>query len=482
MTQSAVLPDAPPAAAKPRRRKWPFRVLWGLLAVVLGLCGYWTWNYRSALAERDALIDELHAKGEPVWWREVVAKALAEEPADSGAPFVREALAAFDAASMRAPPSLPQVRTTKEVRALFQKLERSEVIKTALRAAAPAFALLDEAVRRQPGLLIPDLLHYNEMVGRGLILQVPSLRRLLLLKLHDALARRDASDAYRTAALGYRCALQFGRDPVCMACIARLSVQSTASECLLECIARASVPAGEFQALDELLAGDFHGIDIRPMLMGERARYLEILDSDEGMHGLLTAWGGMGVRDYYGLERGMYVWWLKALASPLGQPIRLRTAAEALRFTKKVGPDLERADVEPGIIDAALDEFRRKSPLHQSVHDSGGLSPSEWHWAGGPWRARMQRRIVLTRLALRLRRHYDQHGRMPAKLDELCDASMPKVSLEWFGDHPITYKPSAKGFRLEVPAEIVPKWERYLIDQTPLSPAYGLEVEFKPYP
>ena len=83
------------------------------------------------------------------------------------------------------------------------------------------------------------------------------------------------------------------------------------------------------------------------------------------------------------------------------------------------------------------------------------------------------------RLALRLRRYFDQHGRLPDKLDDVCDDAMPKIRLEWFQNQPIVYKPSAKGFRLEAPAAILPESERAKVHETPPGGEYGLEIEFK---
>src|SRR5262245_46740222 len=107
MSQTALL-EPVTQAAKPRRRiKWLYRFLWSILFLIMGGCLYWSWAKYAALAERDALIAELHAKGEPVWWREVVAKAYAEQPEKNAGSRFREALALLDQASTKFPPSLP---------------------------------------------------------------------------------------------------------------------------------------------------------------------------------------------------------------------------------------------------------------------------------------------------------------------------------------------------------------------------------------
>src|SRR5688500_4193520 len=104
--------DHPSADAKPKpsRRKWLYRTLWTLLVLIASPCVYWYWCRHVALTERDALIAEIHARGEPVWWHEVVAKAEREQPEDNGAELFRQALISLDKVATTATPSLPQVR------------------------------------------------------------------------------------------------------------------------------------------------------------------------------------------------------------------------------------------------------------------------------------------------------------------------------------------------------------------------------------
>src|SRR5215216_4063993 len=89
MNQSTTI-DA--VANPPWRRKLLFRVLWSLFALVIGVCLFWTYSYYTALWERDALIAEIRAKGEPVWWDEVAHKFLTEQSAETGADLYMKAL------------------------------------------------------------------------------------------------------------------------------------------------------------------------------------------------------------------------------------------------------------------------------------------------------------------------------------------------------------------------------------------------------
>jgi hypothetical protein len=235
MNETAVLDQ--PKAAKPRKRRWLYRVLWAMLVLIVGAGFYWSWARHAALVERDALIAELHAKGQPVWWNEVVDKALAEQPEDSGGPLFREALTAIEQVSRQFSPSFSTRRDAREFRReLFEQEKPSAEVTEALRLAAPATALLEEAVRRKPRLLTSNSRDISGQT-RPVILGLTALNRVLNLKVQDALVRNNANRAYQSAALALQCAEQYSVDPDWMGLTAGLSVRTTACECLLECLA-----------------------------------------------------------------------------------------------------------------------------------------------------------------------------------------------------------------------------------------------------
>jgi hypothetical protein len=151
--------------------------------------------------------------------------------------------------------------------------------------------------------------------------------------------------------------------------------------------------------------------------------------------------------------------WNEVITSPLGRPVILKTQSAFLRYSEKTARLTDRPNVDAAEREAAFEEFNRTAALHQFGIDVGnwGLRASD---SFDQACERAHRRNIMTRLALRLRRHYDKHGRFPEKLDELCDADMPKVRLDWFRNRPIIYVPSAKGFRLEVPDELLKKADR----------------------
>jgi hypothetical protein len=469
------------SAPKLRRRKWLYRTLWALLVLVASPCIYWYWCRHVALAERDALIVEIHARGEPVWWHEVVEKAEREQPEDNGAELFLQALTEFDAAYMRFPQSVKIVRDEREfLREIFEERKFASEVSEARRLAAAAFALAEAAVRRKPGLLTKNLRQYDLANVVQPHLKTPGLRKSIVLKTCDALTRNEPREAYHAVALAFRCAEHFRVDPLLIALVAGLSTRNVACDCLLECLARAAPTEGEFLLLDSLLAADDEGFEVNHVLVGERARFLGMVENDSELHDILLSWG-RSARHYKGVDRWMYDGWLRTVASPAGASIRIRTQSDALRFTERFLPNVDRSDVDREGIGDALKEFNDRSPLSASLEDPPDFL-YEWGWVSNKPLRLAHQRLIFTRLALRLRRHYDKHGRFPEKLDELCDAAMPKIRIDWFQNHPIVYKPTAKGFRLEVPEASVPTWEREHLKQTPLRTEYGLEFELKKLP
>jgi hypothetical protein len=475
MNETAVLDQ--PKAAKPRKRRWLYRVLWATLALIVGAGLYWSWARHSALVERDALIAELHAKGQPVWWNEVVDKALAEQPEDSGGPLFREALTAIEQVSRQFSPSFSTRRDAREFRReLFEQEKPSAEVTEALRLAAPATALLEEAVRRKPRLLTSNSRDISGQT-RPVILGLTALNRVLNLKVQDALVRNNANRAYQSAALALQCAEQYSVDPDWMGLTAGLSVRTTACECLLECLARVGPPDEDFRKLDQLLAAYDDGFNVAHVFQGERARDLDLLESGVSMKERL-GWRSAFMR---APDHWTYTAWLWALSSPIGAPIRLKTEVQFLEVNRRIAPLIDRPDGDTEAIEDLWKDFLKGSALHRSIEYADHLFGDTLVGSQKMLR-RMHQRLILTRLALRLRRYHDRHGKFADKLDDLCDAAMPKIRLDWFGGQPITYKPSAKGFRLELPRAIVPSWEQYHLDKTPIPNEYGLEVELKQRP
>lgn len=441
MSEAAAIPIAVPPAR--RRRKWPWRVLWTFLAVFVSMVGYWYWRYWSALSQRDALIAEIRSRGEPVWWEELCDKLVRESPPDSGTPFILKAMGEL--------PGIRALRTrdaTYEIeRRLVEDFADPKVdseIRRDLEAAKPVFAHLQEAVRRPPGLLSGTFLT-DKPLGQTFP-QLDSVRdfwRLFQWEVYDAVAVRDFDRAYRSIELGLQVAKQFERESLHLPNAYRFIGVNPQCSNVLRCLRWQSPTTEQFVTIDGFLSEQNARLDTAAVLRGERALWLSVFEQPDQLQQLLIAHADF--RHMLKSERQFNEYWLKLVASPLGRPIMIETQTEYIRATQKMLDAVE-SSIDPEAGKRILEEYRQRAPIFGVVDDQrnvadGSLeSLSRWHWR--------QWRVVFTRLALRLRRHYDVYGRFPDALDEVCDAAMPKIPLEWFLDEPLVYKPRSDGFIL----------------------------------
>jgi hypothetical protein len=224
------------------------------------------------------------------------------------------------------------------------------------------------------------------------------------------------------------------------------------------CLEYAAPPDEEFRALDKMFAAADDGFGIGAVWQSERALWLTVLEDPKQLRDFLQ-WGPSNLGPMNDFEKFIKRRWGDVIASPLGRPIILKTQTAFLKLSEKVSKLNDRPLVDPKERDAAFEEFERVAAIQRVGLDVGdwGLRASNTFDQACE---RAHRRNVLARLALRLRRYYDQKGRLPGKLEELCDADMPRIRIDWFRNKPIVYAPSVEGFRLEVPEEILSKADR----------------------
>jgi hypothetical protein len=233
----------------------------------------------------------------------------------------------------------------------------------------------------------------------------------------------------------------------------------------------------EFRILDKLISMRDEGFNIGFALVSERAMETASFEDGRSLRKRLATW-----EQYQVQHQGIQLWisnrWADILASPVGLPSRLKTESANIKRIDAMAKLIDRPGIDERIFDELSNDFERQSPVHRLVEKSEGLEIGSLRFFPRSV-IRFHQRLIFSRLALRLRRYYDQHGKFPERLDELCDESMPTIRIDWFQNHPITYKPSAKGFRLETPAAILKPDERHVLDKTPILSDYGLELELK---
>lgn len=468
----------PLVVTTPKRRKWFWRVLWAFFALIVGVCLFWTRSYYSALAERDSLIAEIRAKGEPVWWSEVVSGLTPVGEDVSGAPWMLKAMWEmgwpFD-------PEKPSLHSPSLTSLRQQEVEPRILpeVQQALRSAEKAFALAEQAVQRKPGLvggffLKPESTSLDDIDG---IHAATDLLRMLRWRIWDALARGDSATVYRSARQSLAVSNQLQNEPLLCLQVIRLGLVQGACECAKLCANYSSVPEDEFVRLDSALAAADADMKFNSVLIGERAWRIAVLGDSDDLAKQLSEWNDYSVRRGVPITR-VHRKWADVVASKAGLPARIKSQTALIRLIEEFRKEIDHGPMEQSKVDELCKDFERESAIHRLIEGSEDFEID--FLRDFPNRVTFShRRLLFARLALRLRRHYDKHGRLPQTLSELCDDAMPTIPWKWFFDKPITYKATAKGFRLEVPESIVPPEERAKIRESPIGVSYGLEIEFK---
>ena len=478
---------ASPAVAPPRRRKLFKRCLWVCAFLFVCPAAFWMWSDRAAHGERDRMIAERHARGEPVWWHEIVNRTELEAAAETGAPEFLKAVTAIVAYQLGGPP-LPNGALVDALDAdgrfvtpniVSPTPQPNAEVRRQLELAKPAVNRLAKALQRKPGPLTGLRGSSPVAILLAHIQNARNLQHMNFWRVYDALGGRDATAAYAATADGFGLAEQLRRDPLIIVQMTRFALQRLAIRQLTLCLEYAPVPEDDYRRLDGLMACFDDSFGVKEALQGECAMMLYVWDDSEETVNVLRILRARQGASPKAFMKGAADGWLATLASPLGRPARVQTEVEELRLYQRIAPLVDNPSANLEEIDAAFVDYERRSPILRLT----GL-PADWptgHRSLGKIVVRAHRRLILARLALRLRRYYDQHGKFPDKLDDLCDASMPKLRLDWFGNQPITYKHSAAGFRLEIPKSILQPWEHYHLGKTPIPTEYGLEVELKKY-
>jgi hypothetical protein len=325
-----------------------------------------------------------------------------------------------------------------------------------LALGADTIPILEEAVKRPAGLLTTAL-----KTDQPISILLPhiqdgrNLSRYLHWVAYDAVARGDSKLAYHAVWLNLAASEQLAVEPFLIAQLVRFAMRANSIESLTMCLEYASPPEDEFRALDKMFAAADDGFGVSGAWLSERALWLTVLEEPKQLREFLQ-WGPSNMGPMNDFERFAKRRWGDVIASPLGRPIMLKTQSAFLKLSEKVSKLNDRPLVDPKERDEAFEEFERIAAIQRV-----GLDVGDWGFAASNTFdqacVRAHRRNVMARLALRLRRYYDKVGRFPSNLDELCDAEMPRVRIDWFQNKSIGYAPSANGFRLEVPDEILSK-------------------------
>lgn len=144
--------------------------------------------------------------------------------------------------------------------------------------------------------------------------------------------------------------------------------------------------------------------------------------------------------------------WTEFLCTPVGLPLRLRTAANSLSVPNNV---LRLVD-KP--LPWSLDDSREFERWKDSL-DPGNVflcrpNSAELQSAVVAFR-RIHRQIALLRLALRILHHQKVQGELPESLADVC-RDAPDLPKKWFANESVLYSKEDRGFRLNAPPSVVP--------------------------
>jgi len=458
-----------------RPRRWSKLRLFAFVAAatIAGFALIWAWEYWTARSEYLAAIAVVRERGETLKVEEIVERLIDEQPADSGAEFLIKA--AKESARLES-----QYRDKTD--AAYQAGDQNAYLGTdfrkehpdpcihpkvqeRIRGADEVLNLLDDAAKRPPGLATCDYLPDPPLSRIPRVDDHIVIGDILYWVSYDALAHGDRERAYW--ALWIRLAFdeQLSRDPTLDGRSRRITFIVRSVEHVALCLPYAKVSEKFIHQIDVELGRWDDGFRLDGPLKVLRAQYLSALDDRQrlqrDLEGWQMFWGGKD--DWKGSwDR----FWIDVYTSPLGRPTIYREKAAFLRLIEKALSVVDRPDADWEEGERAVDAFMARSPLSRNVDASSVLGsptpPRSSHSYAlgiasiGRIAPNMHRKLILARLALRLRRHYDVHGRFPERLEELCDETMPKIRLDWFQNLPLVYVPRVDGFLLDVSPRLRP--------------------------
>jgi len=477
MTQPTTLDAIPVAVPRPRRRKYLFRFLWLLFAIFVSVGLFWTYSYYTALWERDALIAEIRAKGEPVWWEEVADDLLSRSWKGTGAERFRQACFALGWPINPNGQKLPMKAVDDELKGKELEPSLHPSIQHLLTLSDEALKLTYEAIELPPGLITTKLRNSEPV---SIVLDETQdgrrLQRLLHWRSYDSLAKGRLLEAFEAAWASLALSEQYLHEPCAISHLVRLHLFGKGIEQLGMCLKFGSPSATEFERIDALLRRREDGFELKAALLAERAMWITSLNQSNDIW--ILAWNRRRESPRSPLSGAMLRWWSQSVGSPLGKPMMLRVQAEYVDAFAQIAPEVDQPTSDPAAVLQFVERRNKGGLFQRSLDTEEDFNGKTLYFLVKRCHS-VHRQIVFIRLALRLRRHFDKHGRLPDKLDDLCDKTMPKIRLEWFQNQPIVYKPRANGFRLELPESIVSPDTRYRLKESPILSDYGLQVEFK---
>jgi len=447
---------APIPERKPRR--WPRRLFWSLLwlATALGLA--WlvafllaSWDYTTAKGALDK-------RGEPTSFIDAAIRNLEKADHPNSADHLREALREYDQAGR----PLHSLGQQLDYHAPISPLDYAEV-EDGLSRTRRVVTLLEESLALPPGPLTSPV--DAEDVAKNFSFPVSQdlrvLARLLSIDARYAAQKGDARLAFKRLKSIYLLSEQLSSERFLLPQYIRMGTIYIGNSTARRVLGTIDLLPEEYAELDAILAGIDSTLSLYPALVNERALHATILDTPPVVLEELRI-AAMNRRasppsPTQGVVDFVEQRWLEAVSSPLGLPIRRRAAAETLAIPNEA---LQIVDKPPPWDDETQRQFDRwKSTMY---FDRLTLNPSNLFSLQNAVDAsrRAHRQIAMLRMALRMKRHRQLHGKLPRRVEELRDAAMPKLPTTWFEGKPFTImRFTEPGFRIEASESLTAKPE-----------------------
>jgi len=443
---------SPPNAPIPRRkRRWVRFMFWtgvALIALWLGALLMATWDLQRAT-------ESLKSRGKPVSFGEALAQIQSSASVPNGADFLRRAVQENErlgkpgdlASSVGTGSTLPY--SPQEVLALTPLLANGERLNE----------LLDQAVASTPGPLTEqgDLAGLKNPYQFDHVQEIRSLARLLWADARFSASTGDFRRAFRRLKTQYRLSEQLSSEAFIMPQLIRLSIISLANHAVRTSIPLTGFSSEELAELADLAARIDRKLMVAPALVNERAMVSTVFQDQkalaEEMRDIASSTFRSGVARNHAFVFMEYRW-IDLITSPLGLPARRRAAAQALNIPNDV---LDLADKPPPWPQERKQTFEAWNEAlnigRLSINGSPEGGASMLTYAA----LRIHRQLAMVQLALRLRRFDLLHGKLPDRLEDLCDASMPELPMKWFEGKPFVYTKKGRSFTLTANPSITPE-------------------------
>lgn len=435
--------EKPTIPKKPRRRWRWLKLLVGLVGVLVVL---WTISFVAATRELNNAANAVRLHGHPATYEEVGAKLYGDPSSQTGADLIRQALAENERVRrpgdryVRAGGSFDQNLGERQ-RRLVRELELGSDWTTVL-------SLVEQAIALPPGPFISRGGPSGTIDDYEEVHAIRSLSRLMTLSMASAALLEDHDETVRMLRLSFGLSEQLAADQRLLSQLVREGVLGVANAQVHKVLPSLVLNEQRFKTLDSVLADNERTISLQQALFNERATLASVFETPSKLRGeLRSSLGGFDWSGHPGDSTYKFLQyrWGDLVVTPVGLPFRRRAAARALQVPDAV---LELVDVPPPWPKERQKEYERwrgtlnadRVMLEPSGTDSIGMVAT----AG----RRVRRRLLLTRLALRVQWYAQVHGRLPQKLEDVCDSSMQEIPIKWFESKPLQYSVNGNSFRI----------------------------------